>query len=288
MSKKLYEESNIQEIANAIREKNGEETTYKVSEMAEVIRNLPSSGAIITSLNVTKNGTYSSPSGIDGYSPVTVNVPSADTHPPTPDILLPEGYTRLEYIYCNGDAYISGIEANSMLPILEAEFLISDQEQSSDVRRRLMGMADTGVNDYDWDVETDLQTNAVRVALWYRQGPSAFWAYNASSMTIGRNEKMKVTVIGVNPVYITNYHQKYNIASYRSNGGNAAAGLPFIGNLYGWNERSPFNNNSYVKYCVPCTNTSSIPGFYDAINNVFMRSSSGIDFQAGPIYEQGS
>lgn len=35
--KKLYEESDIQVIANAIRAKNGESTTYKVSEMAAAI-----------------------------------------------------------------------------------------------------------------------------------------------------------------------------------------------------------------------------------------------------------
>lgn len=37
MAKRLYEESNIQNIANAIREKNGETTTYKTSEMAAAI-----------------------------------------------------------------------------------------------------------------------------------------------------------------------------------------------------------------------------------------------------------
>lgn len=31
--------------------------------------------AVIRSLSVTKNGTYTAPSGVDGYSPVTVNVP---------------------------------------------------------------------------------------------------------------------------------------------------------------------------------------------------------------------
>ena len=35
------------------------------------------SGApVIQSLSVTANGTYNAPSGVDGYSPVTVNVPS--------------------------------------------------------------------------------------------------------------------------------------------------------------------------------------------------------------------
>lgn len=44
MSKKLYEENNIQAIADAIREKNGSTDTYKVSEMAEAIENIPSGG----------------------------------------------------------------------------------------------------------------------------------------------------------------------------------------------------------------------------------------------------
>ena len=41
MSKKLYEESSIQDIANAIREKNESTTTYKVAEMGAAVRDLP-------------------------------------------------------------------------------------------------------------------------------------------------------------------------------------------------------------------------------------------------------
>lgn len=40
MSKKLYEESSIQDIANAIRSKNGTTDTYKVSEMASAINDI--------------------------------------------------------------------------------------------------------------------------------------------------------------------------------------------------------------------------------------------------------
>lgn len=40
MSKKLYEESSIQDIANAIRGKNGSADTYKVSEMAAAINDI--------------------------------------------------------------------------------------------------------------------------------------------------------------------------------------------------------------------------------------------------------
>lgn len=44
MAKKLYEESSIQDIANAIREKNESTTTYKVAEMGAAVRDLPTGG----------------------------------------------------------------------------------------------------------------------------------------------------------------------------------------------------------------------------------------------------
>ena len=43
--KKLYEESSVQDIANAIREKNGGTEKYKVAQMAAAVRNIPSGGA---------------------------------------------------------------------------------------------------------------------------------------------------------------------------------------------------------------------------------------------------
>lgn len=39
MSKVLVSEKNLTNIANAIKEKNGETTTYKPNEMAEAIQN---------------------------------------------------------------------------------------------------------------------------------------------------------------------------------------------------------------------------------------------------------
>lgn len=41
MANKMYEESSIQDIANAIREKNGNADTYKVSQMGDAIRDIP-------------------------------------------------------------------------------------------------------------------------------------------------------------------------------------------------------------------------------------------------------
>lgn len=46
MANKLYEESSIKAIANAIREKNGETKSYKVSEMAAAVIRIPVGGSV--------------------------------------------------------------------------------------------------------------------------------------------------------------------------------------------------------------------------------------------------
>lgn len=46
MAKKLYEEASVQDIAAAIREKNGTATKYKVAEMADAVRALSGSEAV--------------------------------------------------------------------------------------------------------------------------------------------------------------------------------------------------------------------------------------------------
>ena len=88
MAIKTINDTHLTSIANAIRNKytesgvdimdsNGEAPKYKPSEMATAISNLPKgSEIVITPLNVTENGTYTAPTGVNGYSPVTVNVPT--------------------------------------------------------------------------------------------------------------------------------------------------------------------------------------------------------------------
>lgn len=84
MSKKLYEEASVQAIANAIRAKNGEATTYKIGEMADAVRALSGSEAVEWHqcpeavrnylANVTYDPSDYSASQIANYAPATAVV----------------------------------------------------------------------------------------------------------------------------------------------------------------------------------------------------------------------
>lgn len=84
MAKKLYEESSVQAIAAAIREKNGAATKYKVAEMADAVRMLSGSEAIEWHqcpeavrnylANVTYDSSDYSASQIANYAPATAVV----------------------------------------------------------------------------------------------------------------------------------------------------------------------------------------------------------------------
>ena len=94
MAIKTINDTHLTSIADAIRSKlddnelyddNGELVKYTPAEMAPAIRKIPSGSTkpIIAPLNVTKNGTYTAPTGVNGYSPVTVNVPTGGAEIPS-------------------------------------------------------------------------------------------------------------------------------------------------------------------------------------------------------------
>lgn len=74
MAKKLYEESNIQNIANAIRQKNGQSSQYTVAQMPDAVRAIEAT-PVLESLSVNQNGTFTPGTGVDGFNEVRVTVP---------------------------------------------------------------------------------------------------------------------------------------------------------------------------------------------------------------------
>lgn len=100
----------LTDIGDAIREKNGSTDTYKPSEMSTAILAIQSGGsepAVIEPLEILNNGTYTAPEGVDGYSPITVNVPQDGA--PTDEELTITGNCQYRFAY-NGWNWI--IEKN--------------------------------------------------------------------------------------------------------------------------------------------------------------------------------
>lgn len=68
-------DAGLKKIADAIREKAGTTDALAFPQaMADAIAAIQSGGATIEPLTVSENGTYTAPDGVDGYSPVTVEV----------------------------------------------------------------------------------------------------------------------------------------------------------------------------------------------------------------------
>lgn len=59
-----------------------DEQDQKIAELEELLENKAEATPTIESLEINQNGTYTAPNGVDGYSPITVNVP------------IPSGYIK--------------------------------------------------------------------------------------------------------------------------------------------------------------------------------------------------
>ena len=80
----LVNENSLADIAAAIREKTGNtEASFTPGQMGDAIRAIEQGSTeviepVIEALSITVNGVYTAPEGLDGYNPITVEVPSKE------------------------------------------------------------------------------------------------------------------------------------------------------------------------------------------------------------------
>ena len=101
MATKLVQDSSLTSIANAIRTKGGTSASLEFpTGFVTAINNISGGGggsANIESLSITQNGTYTASGGVDGYSPVTVNVSGGGI--PYPQLTINLTIDAAEYMY---------------------------------------------------------------------------------------------------------------------------------------------------------------------------------------------
>lgn len=71
MGNKLYEETSVQAIANAIRSKLGTDAVFKIGDMATAVSSIPTGITPTGTLDIASNGTYD----VTNYAQASVTVP---------------------------------------------------------------------------------------------------------------------------------------------------------------------------------------------------------------------
>lgn len=97
MSNKLYEESDVQAIANAIRSKNGSSDTYMVSEMAQAVLDIPTGTTPTGTKQITISSAGTTTENVSAYANAEITVPQGqykpniDATPTNPSISVSNG-----------------------------------------------------------------------------------------------------------------------------------------------------------------------------------------------------
>lgn len=104
MAKVFIEETTLSAIGDAIRTKTETTELINPADMAEKIEGIITGGNT-AELTITSNGTYTAPEGIDGYTPITVNVPQ-DGAPSAEELTL-TGNCTSRFNYGGWDWFIN-------------------------------------------------------------------------------------------------------------------------------------------------------------------------------------
>ncbi|MBR2697431.1 MAG: hypothetical protein IKE76_02485 [Clostridia bacterium] len=281
MSRVLVTSGHLQDIADAIRDKNGGSTLYRPGDMAAAIAGLysePTGSVTITengtvnvkdyaaaevsvtpalqSKTATQNGTVTPDAGYYGLSSVSVEVPSGGGAEPS----LPSAYQEVEYLVSDGAEWIT-----SDLPMVKGDILSFKFEVLSRVAQTAIGNRSASAARWDagWENGSFYANNA---------------CYNIASIP-GSASNIWEALIAITTATSTGFN--YGSYLYSSQ-------YPSHGRLYTLRVfRAQRNSNGTVsmaltaKY-VPCYRKSDgVIGFYDVVNEAFYTNSGSGQFGKG-------
>ena len=113
--KVICTKNKITSIANQIRTELAESDTYTLDEMPQKIHEISGGGggAVIQRLEVTENGTYTASGGVDGYSPIEV-----DVEPDLEDITITQNGTYTSSQHDGYDEVVVNVTATPTIQSL--------------------------------------------------------------------------------------------------------------------------------------------------------------------------
>lgn len=174
MAKKLYEESNIQAIATAIRDKNGSTDTYKPSEMAGAISQLSSFKKLYEG-TVTANTSSTSATNL-----TTITVPGAYAANRLMVRITDTAGKRNGYFYCHEDYFWNYYHENGATTTLTYGARLGMWTTSSGTLGQYVGATTTAYGVYAYSITSG---NVIQLRTRYS---------NSYSLTINSTYKVEV------------------------------------------------------------------------------------------------
>lgn len=246
---------------------------------------------IIQPLEVTENGTYTAPDGVDGYSPVTVNVPipSGYIKPSgTKDITENGTHDVTEYASVNVNVPTGGSVDNGVLPIgyTPVPSIKFTGEQAvdtgiicnQDTQIRTVFTADEDKACYIYGVASGDNTASLTA---YRSSSGGRWRFGNQSIVLTTTPDAKI-VWGVNVnksrILRCNISSTYGtvndfettgalvVGGGRLGDGTIEEATRFIGKFIAF---EIYDGDELVLSFVPCKNADGVCGFWDTVSEQF-------------------
>ena len=202
-------------------------------------------------LSITENGTYTAPTGVFGYSPVTVDT----------DYHLPDGYTQLDYVETPSSGQ-AGFEITG--------YTATDYDIHETKTMPYRFGAEAGFCGCD---------NGSALELYYTSsGDLKVYSLDSCIDLIGSRSASLNNAYVTKAMIKSTYKSGFKIGYYK------LQNYPFYGRIYYYNVYRPardVENITLLYNFIPCKrNSDNKIGFYDAVNDTFYSSTTGTEFVA--------